>query len=601
VTGSPDPARPDLAGTVADGNGTPGARPLRSQRWFEAGGVSGLFHRAYLKSEGFSAQAFRNRPVIGILNPWSELVNCHGHFRGMADAVRRGIQQAGGMALEFPAMSLGEVLMKPTTMLFRNLMAMDVEETIRANPLDAVVLLAGCDKTIPAALMGAISVDLPAIMVTGGPTEPAMFCGRQLGGATDVWRFTDDLRAGRMSQADYDQLETALVPSSGHCPEMGTASTMSALAEALGLALPGSAAIPAVDARRGAMAEATGRQAVRLALDGVRPSSILTADAFDNAITLLMALGGSTNAVIHLLALAGRAGVGLSLDRFDELSRRTPVIVNVRPSGEFLVEQLFHAGGIPAVLGELLPLLHADAPTVTGATLGEGARRAEVRDRTVIAALAEPISPVGSIAVLSGNLAPGGAVIKTSAATAGLLQHRGQAAVFADIDDLARRVDDPGLDVTADSVLILQNAGPLGAPGMPEWGHLPIPRKLLQAGVTDMVRISDARMSGTSFGTIVLHVAPESAAGGPLALVEDGDVIELDVAARRLHLDVPDAELARRAARLRPRAPHYRRGYGALYLTHVQQADQGCDFDFLRKLEDEPFQTDPLGLDSSPH
>ena len=576
-------------------------RPLRSQRWFEAGGVPGLFHRAYLKSEGFSDQAFKNRPVVGILNPWSELVNCHGHFRGMADAVRRGILQAGGMALEFPTMSLGEVFMKPTTMLFRNLMAMDVEETIRANPLDAVVLLAGCDKTIPAALMGAASVDLPAIMVTGGPTEPAVFCGRQLGGATDVWRFTDDLRAGRMSQSDYDKLESALVPSSGHCPEMGTASTMSALVEALGLALPGSAAIPAVDARRNAMAEATGRQAVRLAIDGVRPSSILTADSFDNAIALLMALGGSTNAVIHLLALAGRAGVDLPLSRFDELSRCTPVIVNVRPSGEFLVEQLFHAGGISAVLSELLPLLHEAAPTVTGRSISENVSDAQVTDPRVITPLSSPVSPVGSIAILYGNLAPDGAVIKTSAASADLLQHAGRAVVFDDIDDLARRIDDPELDVTADSVLVLRNAGPQGAPGMPEWGHLPIPRKLLQAGVTDMVRLSDARMSGTSFGTVVLHIAPEAAVGGPLALVRDGDMIELDVEARRLQLRVPDAELDRRATAFRPRAPHYRRGYGALYLDHVMQADKGCDFDILRKLPDEPFQTDPIGLDSAPH
>jgi dihydroxy-acid dehydratase len=568
-------------------------RPFRSQRWFEASGVPGLFHRAYLKSEGFSDQAFRNRPVVGILNPWSELVNCHGHFRGMADAVRRGILQAGGMALEFPTMSLGEVFMKPTTMLFRNLMSMDVEETIRANPLDAVVLLAGCDKTIPAALMGAASVDLPAIMVTGGPTEPAVFCGRQLGGATDVWRFTDDLRAGRMSQSDYDKLESALVPSSGHCPEMGTASTMSALVEALGLALPGSAAIPAVDARRNAMAEATGRQAVRLAIEEVRPSSILTAEAFDNAVTLLMAIGGSTNAVIHLLALAGRAGV--------ELSQRTPVIVNVRPAGEFLVEQLFHAGGISAVLNELRPLLHEAAPTVTGRSISENVSDAEVSDPRVITPLSSPISPVGSIAILYGNLAPDGAVIKTSAASPELLRHAGRAVVFEDIHDLARRVDDPDLDATADSVLILRNAGPQGAPGMPEWGHLPIPRKLLRAGVTDMVRLSDARMSGTSFGTVVLHVAPEAAVGGPLALVRDGDMIELDIEARRIQVRVPDAELGRRAAEFRPRAPHYRRGYGALYLNHVMQADKGCDFDILRKLHDEPFQTDPIGLDSAPH
>ena len=574
---------------------------LRSQRWFEAKGVPGLFHRAYLKSEGISDQAFRNRPVIGILNPWSELVNCHSHFRGMADAVRRGVLQAGGMPLEFPTMSLGEVFMKPTTMLFRNLMAMDAEETIRANPLDAVVLLAGCDKTIPAALMGAASVDLPAIMITGGPTEPAVFCGRHLGGATDVWRFTDDLRAGRMSQADYDRLESALVPSTGHCPEMGTASTMSALAEGLGLALPGSAAIPAVDARRNAMAEATGRQAVQLAIQDVRPSSILTDEAFDNAITLLMALGGSTNAVIHLLALAGRVGVGLNLRRFDELSQRTPVLVNVRPSGEFLVEQLFHAGGIPAVLNELQPLLHLGAATVTGSSIGENIRDARVTDARVITPLSSPISPVGSIAVLHGNLAPDGAVIKTSAAAPELLRHKGPAVAFEDIDDLARRIDDPELDVAAESVLVLRNAGPKGAPGMPEWGHLPIPKKLLRAGVTDMVRLSDARMSGTAFGTIVLHISPEAAIGGPLGLVRDGDLIELDVPARRLHLEVPATELERRAAASRPRPRHYRRGYGAIYLDHVMQADKGCDFDVLRKLDGEPSERDPIGLDSAPH
>ncbi len=403
------------------------------------------------------------------------------------------------------------------------------------------------------------------------------------------------------SQADYDQLESVLVPSTGHCPEMGTASTMSALVEALGLALPGSSAIPAVDARRNAMAEASGRQAVELAVRGIRPSSILTADAFDNAITLLMALGGSTNAVIHLLALAGRVGIDLSLRRFDELSQRTPVLVNVRPSGEFLVEHLFHAGGIPAVLGELRPLLRTEAATVTGRSIGDNVRDAPVRDARVITPLSSPVGSVGSIAVLYGNLAPDGAVIKTSAASRELLRHKGRAVVFEDIHDLARRVDDPGLKVTAQSALVLRNSGPRGAPGMPEWGHLPIPRKLLQAGVTDMVRLSDARMSGTSFGTIVLHIAPEAAIGGPLSLVEDGDVIELDVPARRLLLNVPDPELERRAAEFQPREPHYRRGYGALYLRHVMQADKGCDFDVLRKVDDEPFQTDPIGLDSSPH
>ncbi len=573
---------------------------LRSARWFGSRDVAGLMHRAYLKSEGISQAAIGGRPIIGICNSWSELVNCNVHFQALARAVKRGVLQAGGLPLEFPTISLGEPFMKPTTMLFRNLMAMDVEETIRANPLDAVVLLGGCDKTTPAALMGAASVDIPAIMVTGGPTEPAVYHGRQLGAGTDLWRYTDDLRAGRMSEADYAELEASLIPSAGHCPEMGTASTMSAIVEALGMGLPGSALIPAVDGRRYAMAEATGRRAVELAREGLRPSHILTAEAFDNAVTVLMALGGSTNAVLHLLALAGRVGVDLSLQRFDELGQRTPVIVNVRPSGEHLVEQLFHAGGMPAVLKELSPLLHLTSLTVTGRGVGENIADARVHDRSVIASLDKPLYATGGLAVLFGSLAPGGAIIKQSAASAGLLRHRGPAVVFDGIDDLAARIDDSDLAVDADSVLVLRNVGPRGGPGMPEWGQMPIPQKLLRQGVTDMVRISDARMSGTAFGTVVLHTTPEAAAGGPLGVVRTGDPILLDVERRRLDLDIPVDELRRRLEAFRPPAPRYRRGYGALYVEHVLQADQGCDFDFLRKLPDEPFATEPLGLVGGP-
>jgi dihydroxy-acid dehydratase len=490
--------------------------------------------------------------------------------------------------------------MKPTTMLYRNLMAMDVEESIRANPLDAVVLLGGCDKTIPAPLMGAASVNLPAIMVTGGPTEPAFYCGRQLGAGTDLWHYTNEYRAGRMSEKEYGELEGALIPSAGHCPEMGTASTMSCLVEALGMSLPGSACIPAVNSRRYAMAEATGARAVAMAWEGRRPSDVLTAEAFDNAITMLMALGGSTNAVIHLLALAGRVGVGLHLERFDELSRKTPMIANIRPSGEHLVEQLFHAGGIPAVMRELEPLLHLDERTVSGQTLREIADGAEVLDRNVIASLDKPFQGPAAIAVLKGSLAPHGAVIKQSAATANLLKHRGAAVVFDDIDDLIARIDDPDLEVNATSVMVLRNVGPKGAPGMPEWGQLPIPAKLLRAGVSDMVRISDTRMSGTSFGAVVLHVAPEAAAGGPLSIVENGDPIELDVDQRRLDLAITPDEIKRRLDAKPPRPPKYRRGYGAMYLDHVLQADEGCDFDFLRRIPGEEFESDPQGLVGGP-
>ena len=565
---------------------------LRSARWFGGRDLPGFIHRASLHAEGISRSALAGRPVVGICNSWSELVNCNLHFRSLAEAVKRGVLLAGGLPLEFPTISLGENLMKPTAMLFRNLMAMDVEECIRAYPLDAVVLLGGCDKTVPAQLMGAASADVPAIMITGGPSQAAWFRGRQLGAGTDLWHYVDELRAGRMTEAEFDELEAASTTSVGHCNEMGTASTMASLVEALGMCLPGTASIPAVDAARVRAAEATGSRAVELAREELRPSRILTAEAFDNAITLLMAIGGGTNAVIHLLALAGRVDVPLTLERFHELSKRTPLLANVRPSGDHLVEQLHHAGGIRAVLSELAQLLHGDALTVTGTSLADGFAGAEALDRDVIAPFGEPLAAEGGIAVVRGSLAPDGALIKRSAATPGLLVHRGPALVFEDIYDVAARIDDPSLDVTADSVLVLRNAGPKGGPGMPEWGQLPIPKKLLARGVTDMVRISDARMSGTAFGTVVLHVAPEAAAGGPLRAVQDGDPIVLDVDAQRLDLDIPAADVERRLDELGPAEPKYRRGYGALYLEHVLQANEGCDFDFLRGRG----ETEPLGL-----
>ena len=569
---------------------------LRSARWFGGDDLAGFLHRASIHAEGISRSALAGRPVVGICNSWSELVNCNLHFRALAESVKRGVLQAGGLPLEFPTISLGENLMKPSTMLFRNLMAMDVEECVRAYPLDAVVLLAGCDKTVPAQLMGAASAGVPAIMIGGGPSEPAWFRGRPLGAGTDLWHYVDELRAGRMSREEFDLLEEASTPSYGHCNEMGTASTLACVVEALGMCLPGTATIPAVDAARHRAAEATGRRAVELAREGLAPAQVLTSEAFDNAITLLEAIGGSTNAVIHLLALAGRVGVPLTLARFDELSRHTPVLANVRPSGEHLVEDLHRAGGVPALLAELAPLLHGEALTVTGRTLADGFAAAETQDRSVIAAFGEPFADEGGIAVLRGSLAPDGAVIKRAAASPSLLRHRGPAVVFEDVYDVAARIDDPALDVGPDTVLVLRNSGPKGGPGMPEWGQLPIPSKLLQRGVTDLVRVSDARMSGTSFGTVVLHVAPESAAGGPLRAVEDGDPIVLDVDERRLDLDVPAAEVERRLERLGPPEPRYRRGYGALYVDHVLQADQGCDFAFLRAGEEEAAETEPLGL-----
>lgn len=568
---------------------------LRSDRWFARRDLSGFIHRTAMRAAGMRS-IDDDRPIVGICNPWSEFVNCNMHFRALSHAVKRGVRAAGGQPLEFPTIALGENLMKPTTMLHRNLMAMDVEESIRAYPMDAVVLIGGCDKTVPAELMGAASVDVPTIMITGGPAEPTVYRGERLGSGTDLWKYADSYRAGRMAGEDWAALEAAAGSTMGHCTEMGTASTMAAVVEALGLSLPGSAAIPANDPRRISAADATGRRAVQIAREGPRPSQVLTAAAFDNAIAALVAVGGSTNAVIHLLALAGRVGVPLTLERFADVAERVPLLVNVRPAGEHLFEDVDNAGGTGAVLAELLPLLDGSASTIAGGTLASTLEGANSLDRDVIASLTRPIGPPGGLAVLRGSLAPAGALLKRSAASDRLLTHRGRAVVFDGMEDLGRRIDDPNLPVEPDSVLVLRNAGPVGGPGMPEWGMLPIPAKLARAGVDDMVRVSDARMSGTGFGTVVLHAAPESAVGGPLALIRDGDQVTLDVPGRRIDLDVEPAELERRRAHWRPPPPPYSRGYGALYLNHVGQADTGCDFDFLRARTDEPPQSEPLGM-----
>jgi L-arabonate dehydrase len=555
---------------------------LRSRSWFEGTNLFAFVHRSWMRAEGFASDVFDGRPVIGICNSWSELTNCNAHLRLVADAVKRGVWEAGGLPLEFPTISLGEPYMKPTTMMFRNLMAMDVEESLRANPVDGVVLLCGCDKTTPAQLMGAASADLPAIMVTGGPMLKGNWRGQEIGSGTDAFRLNDLHRQGRITDEELAEVESCLSRSAGHCMVMGTASTMTSIAEALGMTLPGGAAIPAVDSRRYELAQRSGRRAVELVLEDVRPSRILTRDAFDNAMRVNAAIGGSTNAIIHLMALAGRLGVDLALEDFDEIARTTPWIANVKPSGAYLMEDFFYAGGVPAVMQRLGDLLHGDALTVSGHTVSENVAGARVNDDDVIRTREDPLQVEGGTVILRGNLAPNGAVLKRTAASEHLLHHTGRALVFANRDELLARIDDPELDVDADTVLVLQNAGPRGAPGMPEWGQLPIPRKLLDQGVTDIVRISDARMSGTSYGTVVLHVAPEAAIGGPLSIVQTGDEVRLDFTARTLDLLVSDEEIARRLGEWRPPAPAYTRGYGRLFLEHVLQADEGCDFDFLQ-------------------
>jgi dihydroxy-acid dehydratase len=557
---------------------------LRSSEWFDRRDLDGFLHRSWLKSTGVSNETFRGRPVIGICNSWSELVNCNVHLRGLAEAVKRGVLQAGGFPLEFPVISLGESLMKPTTMLYRNLMAMDVEESIRSYPLDGVVLLTGCDKTNPASIMGAASANVPAIVVTGGPMLNGHWRGRELGSCSDCWHYNEELRAGRITQAEFEEIENSMSRSNGHCMTMGTASTMACVTEALGLTLPGAAAIPAVDSRRAQVAEAAGRQIVELVERDVKPSDILTRAAFENAIRVLHSISGSTNAILHLIAYAGRVGVELPLRLFDELCASTPWLVDLKPAGKHLMEDFYYAGGLPAVMAQIADLLDLGALTVTGQTVAENLEQVstEIVDPTVIRPADDPLDSGGSLVVLRGSLCPDGAVMKISAADPRLLQHEGRAVVFEDIHDLAARVDDDALDIDASSVMVLRNAGPVGAPGMPEWGHLPIPAKLLKQGVADLVRISDARMSGTSYGAVVLHVAPESAVGGPLALVETGDRIRLDVQERRLDLLVEEQELTRRREAWQPPARKDERGYRRLYEDNVLQANEGCDFGFLR-------------------
>ncbi|MDN4599372.1 IlvD/Edd family dehydratase [Leifsonia sp. NPDC014704] len=557
---------------------------LRSQQWFGAEGKTGFMHRSWLRSEGLPDDSFRGRPVIGIANSWSELTSCNIHLRALAEHVKRGIWQAGGVPFEFPTTSAGEPLVRPTAMLLRNLIAMDLEETLRANPLDGVVLLAGCDKTTPAYLMGAASVDLPTLLLTGGPMLNGKYRGSDIGSGTSVWRFTEAYRAGQIGADEVAEAEGCMARSQGHCMTMGTASTLACISEYMGMQLPGTAALPANDSRRATAAHLAGRRIVEMVEEDLRPSAILTREAFENGVRANAALGGSTNAVIHLLALARRVGVELTLEDFDTLVRDVPVLADLMPSGRFLMEDFEYAGGTAGFAETLGDLLHRDTLTVTGRTLGENYTGAEVYDREVIRALDNPVKPAGSgIAVLRGNLAPRGAVIKQSAASPALMSHRGRALVWDALTDYLRDADDPELDVSADDILIVRNVGPRGYPGMPEVGNLPLPRKLLEAGVEDMVRISDARMSGTSYGTVVLHVVPEAAAGGPLALVRSGDIVALDVPSRSLTLEVDDAELdARRAAWAPRQVPGSERGWTRLYVEHVTQADEGADLDFLQ-------------------
>jgi len=554
----------------------------RSQEWFYGRDELGFQHRAALRTMGIDADKYKDRPVIGIANSWSELNNCNMNLRDVADAVKRGILSAGALPLEFPTISLGEEFMKPTAMLYRNLMAMDVEETLRSNPLDGVVLLSNCDKTGPAQLMGAASANLPAIQVNGGPRKAGLWKGIEIGSGTDLWKYWDEYRTGKLSTDDWKELEQCMSCGAGACNVMGTASTMSAVAEGLGMMIPGSSTFTANDPGRMAVAEESGRRIVALVEQNLRPSDIMTKAAFDNAIRLCMALGGSTNAIIHLIAIAGRLGIELPLARFDELGRTTPCLADLKPSGRHLVHALHAAGGVPAVMKEIESLLHTSCLTVTGKSVGENLREAASLDSEVIRTLSNPLLQEGAIAVLRGNLAPRGAIVKISAASPHLLRHEGRAIVFESYADMLARIDNPDLDVTADSVLVMKNCGPKAAAGMPEWGAIPIPRKLQAAGVNDMVRISDARMSGTSYGTVILHVCPEAAAEGPLSAVRTGDLILLDVAQRRLDVLLSAIEIANRLASLNPfRSPHLR-GYPRLYIDHVLQCDEGCDFDFLR-------------------
>jgi len=557
-------------------------RKLRSAAWFGGDGKNAFMHRSWMKNQGFPDDSFDGRPVIGICNTWSELTPCNAHLRGIAEHVKRGVWEAGGFPLEFPVMSLGESNMRPTAMLFRNLASMDVEESIRSNPMDGVILLVGCDKTTPALLMGAASANLPTIAISGGPMLNGKFRGQDIGSGTHVWKFAEDVKAGRMPVEDFLAAEQGQSRSAGSCMTMGTASTMASMVEALGIGMPDNAAIPAVDSRRGVLAHIAGRRIVDMVHNDIKIAQILTKKAFENAIRVNGAIGGSTNAVLHLIAIARRVGVELDLSDWDRLGRGVPTIVDLMPSGRFLMEDFYYAGGLSAVMASLddVGLLHRDELTVSGRTIGEVIHDAPNYNTEVIRTMDNPLTKEGGIAVLRGNLAPNGAVIKPSAATPELMQHRGKAVVFENIEHYYERIDDPELDIDATSVMVLKNCGPRGYPGMAEVGNMPLPAKLLKQGVSDMVRISDARMSGTAYGTVVLHVAPEAAAGGTLALVKDGDIIELDVAGRRLELMVSEEELAlRRLEWKAPEAPVG--GYQSLYVERVLQADAGCDFDFL--------------------
>jgi dihydroxy-acid dehydratase len=555
---------------------------LRSQRWLGPDDLRSFGHRARFRQGGFDAPDWTGKPVIGIVNTWSDLNFCHTHLRERAEDVKRGVWQAGGFPVELPAMSLSEPFVKPTTMLYRNLLAMETEELLRSHPIDGAVLLGGCDKTTPALLMGAISMSIPAIFVPAGPQLRGNWHGQTLGSGSDAWKYWAERRAGTITQADWDEIEGGIARTFGTCMVMGTAATMMAIAEALGFTLPGASSIPAADSAHPRMCGNSGRRIVEMVWEDLTPQKLLSAAAFDNAIKVHMAMGGSTNAIIHVVAMARRAGIPLDMKRFDELSRDVPVIANVRPSGDYLMEDFYYAGGLRALMNQLRGVLDLSRPTVTGKTLGENIEGAEVYNPDVIKSLNDPVSRDGATAVLTGNLAPRGCVMKPSAADKRLHKHRGKVIAFEDYNHMAREIDRDDLDVTADHIIVLKNAGPQGGPGMPEWGMLPIPKKLLKEGVRDMVRISDARMSGTSYGACILHVAPESFVGGPLALVKTGDEIEIDVPARRIHLHVSDAELAKRKAAWTAPPARYSRGYGALFSDHIGQADEGCDFDFLK-------------------
>ncbi len=557
-------------------------KKLRSQEWYGRTGKDGFIYRSWMKNQGFPHHLFEGeKPVIGICNTWSELTPCNAHFRDLAEALKRGIWEAGGFPLEFPVMSLGECSVKPTAMLFRNLASMDVEESIRANPMDGVVLMCGCDKTTPSLVMGAASVDLPSIVLSGGPMLVGRFKGKKIG-TSDVWRLAEEFKLGTLSQEDFIDAEAAMSRSVGHCAPMGTASTMAGMVEALGLSLPNNATIPAADSRRKVLAHMTGIRIVEMVKEDLKMSQILTRNAFENSIMVNAALGGSTNFILHLTAIAKRIGVEIDLADFDHFSSKIPLIANVQPSGEHWVEDLFYAGGLPAVMKEIGKHLHKDSLTVNGKTIGENIAKAECCDRNLIGTLKKPIKPDSGIAVLKGNLCPNGAVIKPSAASPHLLKHKGKAVVFENIDDYKARIDDPKLDIDETCVMVLKNVGPKGYPGMPEVGNMALPLKLLEKGIHDMVRISDGRMSGTGYGTVILHVSPESAIGGPLALVHNGDMIELNVEKRSLNLLISDEEMAKRKEAFQPFAPVYDRGYVHLFLDKVNQAHEGVDFDFLQ-------------------